>query len=216
MDHTRHIGIFDASQWPVTLIGAGGIGAITAVILAKMGIPEITVFDDDTVDDENLATQFYRIDDLGRPKVTALEQLLHEFADDLDVHARNGRVTPGIKGDMLLNPVIISAVDSINTRKEIWKVVQTLPFLWYLDARMGAENLMLYCVPGSDRGWYEKALASQDEDAIEDLPCTQKATIFTASVAGGLIGKTVRQIVTGLEPPRLLFYNIIGDSLLIP
>jgi hypothetical protein len=216
MIHIRHIGIFDASQWLVTLIGAGGIGAITAVVLVKMGIPEIAVFDSDTVDDENLATQFYRIGDLGRMKVTALADLLRVFSDDVEVNAVDLRVTPLTRPDLITNPIIISAVDSINTRKEIWKAVQALPFLWYLDARMGAENLMLYSVSGRDRGWYENALASQDEDAIADLPCTAKATIYTAALCGGLVGKTVRQIVTGLRPPRLLFYNIIQDQLLIP
>ena len=50
MNHTRHMGIFQVpSTFSVTLIGAGGIGATTALTLAKMGVRILQIFDDDTV-----------------------------------------------------------------------------------------------------------------------------------------------------------------------
>ena len=56
-NHMRHIGIFAPLEFPVRLIGAGGIGAMTAVMLAKMSDGDVRVYDDDTVDDVNIANE---------------------------------------------------------------------------------------------------------------------------------------------------------------
>src|SRR5207244_2270936 len=58
---------------PVTVIGAGAVGSFVTLTLAKMGLRDLTVFDDDVVDVHNLPNQFYRLTDLGRPKVEALQ-----------------------------------------------------------------------------------------------------------------------------------------------
>jgi tRNA A37 threonylcarbamoyladenosine dehydratase len=66
MDDIRHIGIFNAAEWPITLIGAGGIGALTAITLGKMGVPTLNVWDGDEVSPENVATQFFSSFDVER------------------------------------------------------------------------------------------------------------------------------------------------------
>ncbi len=72
MEHTRQSGILNASRLTVTIIGAGGIGALTAVVLSKLGIGYLTLFDDDYVDTVNLATQFFRVYDVEKYKVDAV------------------------------------------------------------------------------------------------------------------------------------------------
>jgi tRNA A37 threonylcarbamoyladenosine dehydratase len=80
MDHTRHIGIFYAKNYTVTLIGAGGIGAITAITLAKMGVGQLHIFDSDDVEEINIATQFHQVSDVGKSKVSALAQTVEAFS----------------------------------------------------------------------------------------------------------------------------------------
>ena len=58
-------------NWPVTLIGAGGIGGLTAITLAKMGVPEMIIWDGDVVAIENTGTQFFSSSDVERLKVDA-------------------------------------------------------------------------------------------------------------------------------------------------
>jgi molybdopterin/thiamine biosynthesis adenylyltransferase len=214
VNHVRHCGIFDASQLEVTLIGAGGIGALAGITLAKMGIPYMKVWDDDVVSPENLPTQFFKVFDVESYKVLALNETIHEYSDEIEVHPVAARVEPGISTDAVLAPVIISAVDSINARKGIWEVVKSLPFLWYLDARMGAENFMLYTVRRGNHQWYDEALARQDENAVEELPCTAKATIYTSAISAGMIGRTVRMIATGITPPKIVTFDIMNDVLM--
>jgi len=75
--HKRQLGIVSPAQLqsPIVVIGAGGIGSWAVLALAKMGCPNITVIDFDTVEDHNVATQFYKESQIKMFKVDALEEL---------------------------------------------------------------------------------------------------------------------------------------------
>lgn len=206
MNHTRHMNIFNASKERVTLIGCGGIGAATAVSLAKMGIRFFSLYDPDVVDEVNIATQLHKVSDIGNPKVEAVNGLLHEFSDELAVVEMNQR---RFDGEGIENStIVISAVDSIAARKEIWEIVGGVD-VWYLDARMSAEEFHLHTIKSAaDRDWYDKVLSEETDENIPDIPCTEKATIYTAFVAAGIIGSFVKKIATKEPGPRYLVYNI--------
>jgi molybdopterin/thiamine biosynthesis adenylyltransferase len=212
VDHSRHMNIFNVSDLPVTQIGAGGIGAATALALAKMGVPGITLYDNDVIDHVNLSTQLHKVSDVGMEKPSAVGKMVEEFSDEIVVSPHFERAGENTK---FRTRVVISAVDSINARKDIWKaVVNSDRVEWYLDARMAAEQFQLHTVKLDDRDWYEALIDAEDESVVPELACTAKATIFTAFVAAGLIGKTIRQIVTDITPPRKLIYDIKGDDLM--
>ena len=91
----------------VTIIGAGAVGSFTCLTLAKMGVMNITVYDGDTVEEHNLPNQWYRPRDLGRQKVDALAEIIHEFTDvTLTTHPRNYTHEP-------LSGIVICCVDSM-------------------------------------------------------------------------------------------------------
>jgi molybdopterin/thiamine biosynthesis adenylyltransferase len=187
----------------VTLIGAGGIGAITGLTLAKMGVGMIEVWDDDEVSEENLATQLHKVSDIGKHKVIALREMLREFADDVVIYPERVRVTAntGISGQ-----VVISAVDSIQARKDIWAALEGR-FEWYIDARMGAEIAQVFCVHRDNTAWYEDMLNGQDDSSIPDEVCTRKATFFAATGISGILGSLVRKICTGQELPHVINFD---------
>jgi hypothetical protein len=86
MDHTRHQNIYNIpTGFSVAIIGAGGIGAITALTLAKMGVQNMVLFDDDIVGEENIATQLHKVSDVGKLKVEALGFALQEYSDDISL-----------------------------------------------------------------------------------------------------------------------------------
>jgi len=214
IDHTRHMGIFDASTWPVTLIGAGGIGALTAITLGKMGVPALILFHGDRVSPENMATQFYSPFDVERYKLAALHEHMAVFAPDTVLQINNFRVDGSTPWSLMASPIVISALDSIEARKGVWEAIKDKSWMWYLEARMGAEVFQLHAVNGDDRNWYDQMLASQDDSLIPDEPCTATATIYTACIAAGQIGKTVRQIVAGENPPQLLIHDIVTGAII--
>jgi molybdopterin/thiamine biosynthesis adenylyltransferase len=206
LNHVRHSGIYDASLLSVTLIGAGGIGATTALTLAKMGVRQFEIWDGDTVSEENIATQLHKPAQIGVGKVYALAHTLGEFSDEIiRLDKFMGRVD---EHSTICDQIVISAVDSITARQDIWKAVVRGGFEWYLDARMAAEEFQLHIVDARDPTWYDKLITGEREEDVPDEVCTMKATYFCSQIASGLIGSTVRKIVTGLPVPHKIVFNI--------
>jgi hypothetical protein len=227
MDHNRHLGIFQIPDtFAVGLIGAGGIGAMAALMLAKMGVPYLDVWDDDIVANENLATQLHKLADIGVPKVHGLETTLNLFSDDTKVFAHQARFgsRDSFKDAGQKYDLIVSAVDSMQSRHAIWNTMDAAIFTnqirvtHYLDARMGAESYQQFLVPMFDRSTairYEQMLLGLTDDMMPDAPCTEKATFYTAAIAAGHIGKTVRDIVRNEWNAHRLVHNIPMNNLLM-
>jgi len=57
----------------IMIIGAGGIGSYLVSFLDRIGLYDITVFDDDDVEIKNLTYQNYEEEDVGQKKVSGLE-----------------------------------------------------------------------------------------------------------------------------------------------
>lgn len=193
VDHVRHSGIYQIDPYDtVTVVGAGGIGAITAITLAKMGFMNLRVFDAENVEGENIATQFHPATMLNKTKT---HSLMWQIAghDPRVIVETNGMVTPDT--DIRAN-FIVSTVDSITSRKMVWEAAKNdVTWMYYLDARMGAEVFQLYTVYSREMGWYDQRINALNEDDIPELPCTEKATIYTAMGAAGMIGATLRKIL---------------------
>jgi molybdopterin/thiamine biosynthesis adenylyltransferase len=197
-------------SFSVTLIGAGGIGATTALALAKMGVKHIVVWDDDFVSDENIPTQLHRVSDVGDAKVVGLHETLFTYADSLTVELFQDRVGPSAS---LRSSLVVSAVDSITARQEIWKALRNEnSATWhYLDARMAAEEYQHFLIDMQDSRAvqsYEDKLMAMDENSAPDLPCTGKATFYTAMLAAGHVGTQVRNIVRGEAKSHRLVHDI--------
>ena len=141
MDHTRHIDIYDVSKEVVTLIGAGGIVATTAIALAKMGICGLVVYDMDSVGTENLATQLHRLSDVGKTKVDAISEAISTYSNDDRVPARNA--SPRKPSS---RPGSLSAQWTISPPAEVWRSVHYPMGPLLIDARMSAEEFHLYTV----------------------------------------------------------------------
>jgi len=193
----------------ITLIGAGGIGSPTAMALAKMGIGIIHIFDGDIIEPHNLPNQFYTIEDNGEFKVNALRRNIMKYAMDCHVFPHdehfNGQKLEGI---------VISAVDNMDTRSKIFSEVKKQKPNLYIEARMGAELMMIYSVnPSEDTEWYEKTLYT-DEDAME-LPCTARAIIYNVFVIGGLIASQVKKALMKQELTKEIIFDLVTMTLLV-
>ena len=184
----------------VTVIGAGAVGSFTTVALAKMGLGDLTVYDDDLVTDHNLPNQFYREVDVGRPKVEALAEIVHAFAG-ISIKGHQEKYT-----HQVLAGLVVSAVDSMDARRTIWRRVRMNPaVVLFIDARMGAEVARVFTVDPTDPDdlrQYQASLHSSD-DAFQ-APCTARATVYCAAGISALIASTVRQHVAGERMSREL------------
>jgi molybdopterin/thiamine biosynthesis adenylyltransferase len=193
----------------ITVIGGGAIGSFVTLCLAKMGFGNITVFDDDKIEEENMNCQFYRFSDIGSYKVGALYGLVKDFTK-VEIVAKTERYERG-----MFPGIVISAVDSMEVRKRIWMNHKNqAPFTKaIIDPRMGAEDAHLYVMNPMDQKdieTYEKTLYT-DEAAVQER-CTAKATIYTACMLSGLVAKAVKDLlVRPKEHLRTALWSIKND-----
>jgi len=78
----------------VGIAGAGGLGSLVAVALTRVGIGQLDIADFDIVEPSNLNRQQYFIDQVGLPKVEALQDNLQRINPGTTINIYHQRVTP--------------------------------------------------------------------------------------------------------------------------
>src|SRR5512142_8637 len=210
LNRSRQFDLFRPEQAlsSVTLIGAGGVGSAIGMLRAKMGVPELSVFDFDMVEGHNLPSQLYRREDIGRSKVEALAEIAKSFADG-QVVARAERYA-----DQPLSGLVISAVDSMDVRLSIWERLRWNPDVaLYVDTRMGGNLAVIHCVRPCDPDdvkRYEQHLYPSRE--ASDVPCTARAIAYNTFGVASMVGAIVRRWWLHGEVPKSLqmdFDNLV-------
>lgn len=193
----------------ITVIGAGAIGSFAILSLVKMGFENITVYDFDDVSVENMNCQWFRFKDIGRKKVDALKDLIRDFTKaEIEVKAERYE-------NQELSGIVISAVDSMAVRRQIWENIKKSYIVKMLvDPRMSVESALQYVMnpmDDLDRATYEKVLYT-DAQAVQER-CTAKSTMYTATMVAGYVAKAVKDIVTGGTYARVSHWDIGMNSL---
>jgi sulfur-carrier protein adenylyltransferase/sulfurtransferase len=102
----------------VLLLGAGGLGAPTALYLAAAGVGTLGVVDDDVVDLSNLQRQVIHSNDrIGVPKVDSAEQTINGLNPDVKVVKYETRLDSSNIMEIIDGyDVIVDGVDNFPTR----------------------------------------------------------------------------------------------------
>lgn len=221
----RQLDILPPDKWAnqgVTVIGAGGIGSPTALLLAKMGCQQLNMFDFDKVEFHNLPNQMYPLwidsttgdetestDTVGLNKAFALSNLLLQFSDNVTVGFE-----PVEYKDQPLLPIVIGAVDSMRARQTILAqaIAQSETVKLYIDGRIGGQVSMVYSIDPSNPeqvAWYIKEAMFKDEDAVE-LPCTGRATMFNGFGIASLIGNVIKKYLMGEPLPKEIILDYVN------
>ena len=187
MSFRRQLGILNPKEiiFPITVIGVGGIGRAAAETLAEMGCPKMTLIDPDKVETHNRPNQVYRKSDIGRLKVEAAKEIIEGFAEWCKIET----IAERFVGQIPLKGIVVSAVDSIETRKEIWQFVHynvNVPL--FIDGRLGGQFMQVFTVKPcqiEDIERYEETLFPKERTA--HLPCTAQQIIYVGKIIGGLI-----------------------------
>jgi molybdopterin/thiamine biosynthesis adenylyltransferase/rhodanese-related sulfurtransferase len=102
----------------VLLLGAGGLGAPTALYLAAAGIGTLGIVDNDTVDLSNLQRQvIHTTDRVGVPKVDSAEETIAALNPDVDVVKYPVRIDASNIMEIIEGyDVIVDGLDNFPTR----------------------------------------------------------------------------------------------------
>jgi len=186
--HKRQTAIYnpvDHADTHVTIVGVGNIGSHTAIALAKMGIQHITLYDHDTVEAHNTASQAYTMSDVDKPKVDALKTHILEHNPACEVNAIAERFT----GTEDVSGIVIVAVDSIDVRREIARELLDKD-VRIIDGRMGGGQVEVHT--GTPKHWYKHLPVEADND-----PCSARYISYTSYIIAGVITNTVKRWVMG-------------------
>lgn len=195
------------------VIGVGAIGRQVALQLAAIGIRCMALYDPDRVNIENLAPQGFWESDLGASKVTAVSKLAHEQFPKMELHTFSERFRKShVQKWSQQRPIaVFCCVDSIEARKLIWEAIKHKA-QFFCDGRMAAEVIrVLTCdVPSIDRHYQTTLFSASEAYAGE---CTSKSTIYTASIAAGLMVGQFTRWLRQMPIIREQVFNLLAQEL---
>ncbi len=189
-------------NFPVTVCGAGALGANIAESLARSGFGRLKLIDHDRVEERNLSTQPYQRADIGAYKAKLLANMLYRAVGaQIDARVKTldkNNVTKLLKADRL----VVDTFDNSVSRSVVGKCCTA------------TETPCLHAGLSSDYGeviWnnaYRTPSAAQDD--ICDYPLARNLVTLTAAVACEVI---VGFVATG----EALEYTVtLGDLAVRP
>lgn len=205
----------------VILAGVGGIGSYVGFLLARMKPASMFIYDDDIVEAVNMSGQLYGQSDLGRAKVSALAEMIRNYAGYSSVFAINERFT----NESEASDIMICGFDNMAARRLFFNKwvnhVQSKPEeerknCLFIDGRLAAEEFQVLCIKGDDEyniNRYSNEYLFSDAEADETI-CSYKQTTFCANmIASYMVNLFVNFCANQCEPlidrdlPFLTTYN---------
>ena len=171
--------LFDpAFSRPVHLIGAGSVGSHVASMLARIGVTDLTVWDDDSVDSHNIGPSLYGVADVSYYKVDRLRAIIERNTGLRIKTMRQKYAGESIRGS------IVACVDNMEARQLIWSSVKKKLFVDILiDTRVAERFIQVFALRPcntEDVAHYEPFLAYSTEEASRAM-CGGHSIIFIAS-----------------------------------
>lgn len=173
----------------IILAGIGGIGSHLGFLLARMKPASMFIYDDDIVETVNMSGQLYGQSDLGRAKVSALAEMIRNYAGYSSVFAISERFTDESEA----SDIMICGFDNMAARRLFFNKwvnhVQSKPEeerknCLFIDGRLDAEMFQIFCIRGDDNyniDRYKGEFLFSDAEADETI-CSYKQTTFCANM----------------------------------
>nr|WP_295970135.1 ThiF family adenylyltransferase [uncultured Bacillus sp.] len=137
---TRNIGVISQEEQEklrqayVTVVGAGGVGGITLIQLARMGFGSLHVIDRDVFEASNINRQMLSsVSQLGKEKAEVARELLLDINPALQLRVTKEFITESNAKELLgKTDIVIDATDNLVARAIIHRTAQELgiPSVW--------------------------------------------------------------------------------------
>ncbi len=194
----------DVCKEKIYIIGAGATGSFTALALAKMGMTNITVYDHDEIEEHNFPNQLYPIRMKGINKALATKEVVREYTG-IEIDA-----LPEKFKKQELKGIVISALDSMSGRKDIYKQCkENLNVRLLIDPRTGAEMFRLLTLNPNlfDKCKNYEDTLHADADALR-VPCTAQAIIYSVLLVSSHICNQVKRLLMNQEYKEEIFVDL--------
>ena len=173
MDLSKSYEFFQPERYDdrIHIVGCGSVGSTLAENLARCGMTKFTLWDFDRVEAHNIVNQMFTEQDVGRPKVEALRDILvninPEIADKIELK-------PDGWNGKLMSGYVFLAVDSIDLRREIVEKHMNSPCVKAMfDFRTLLESAQHYAADWSDykaKQDFLKSMQFSHDEAKSETP----------------------------------------------
>lgn len=155
----------------VLLVGCGSVGSDLAEGLVRAGVGSIVLVDGDLVEAHNLGRSRFEVEDVGTPKVVALERRLRRISSALSVAGVN----------VLASTTDVAAVDRLVADADLVIAATDDP-----DAQALLNHVTrVRRIPFLAVGMYARAEGGEIVISTIDTPCWRCATAGVRSLPGG-------------------------------
>ena len=192
---SRFEGIFNNfDNYHFHMLGCGAIGSSAATQLARSGAEKFSLYDFDTISNENVGVSQYNAPDVGKHKVDVLEKYLREICEDPIIFSMKEKFSEYCPHG---NDIVVLGFDNMSSRLQAVEIacsVKKLKPVILIDGRMGAQTYQQYTLKKPTIKKYKEYWYDDQEGSEE--PCTAKATSYCSNMAGSFITNAVAKIVT--------------------
>jgi len=186
VDYFRQKGLLNPVDFveEVHIMGAGATGSFLTLILAKMGIIQLNVYDFDKVENHNLPNQAYGLSHIGMPKLAALQNVVSDQTG-IDIIAHDGV----INGKIPVQGIVCNCFDSMAARRHVWESVKyNILTKMYIESRMGIRHGYIFALDPSNPSHIDKYEATlYADDKAKESACNERAISPTVTLLSSIM-----------------------------
>jgi len=182
----------------VAVVGAGGLGTVSALYLVLAGVGYIRLIDQDTIEVQNLHRQIlYTTADLHYPKAEVAAKRLQEYNPLVKTEAFSENVNAA-NVERLLQGVdcVVDGLDNMATRYLVNRACVKMHIPYVFGAAIGIEgNLSVFAPP--ETGCLECLMPNLSDSDL--LTCTTRGVIgATTGIIGSLQAMETIELLAGI------------------
>ncbi len=105
----------------VTVIGLGGVGGITAIMLARCGVGKLRLVDFDKIDETNINRQVVaNTKTIGKYKTDVIRDMILDINPNCKIESVTAKLTRDNIGNLISkNTFVVDAIDSVKDKVEL-------------------------------------------------------------------------------------------------
>lgn len=168
---------------PHIVIGVGATGGQIVRTLGQLGVRNIVLWDDDTIEEVNIGPQGFKPADIGKLKTHTRAEEFCELAPDSICTTYDTRFQKF--GDHPKKAIWWLLVDSLDDREFIVKVAMDHEPVQIIDPRIGGTVYEIYNVLGKPMERYLETVQFARDNPVEES-CTTRTTPHSAAIAGAI------------------------------
>ncbi len=180
----------------VVVIGLGGIGCLSADLLARFGIGHIILVDKDVVALTDLHRQIlFNEEDIGKKKTDVVLEKLKKTNSEINIKAIEMDVNNLNIEKISAADIILDCTDNLKTKQAINEYSKKTNTPWIFAAALGIKGMVYSIIPGKTKKGFEKIFDHKqskgctETDGILNTACNAVACIQVTEAIKFLTGK---------------------------